>query len=82
MMLTDTTKEVVIMRENNEERMQDIVTMVDLEEKKVQEIDTMVSVLKQLDITGIQILTMNANTLLALKMETERQQESNERRLA
>lgn len=70
------------MRENNEERMQDIVTMVDLEEKKVQEIDTMVSVLKQLDITGIQILTMNANTLLALKMETERQQESNERRLA
>lgn len=70
------------MMESNAKRKQEIRTMVDLEEEKVQEIDTMVSVLKQLDITGIQILTMNANTLLALKMELERQQETNERRLA
>lgn len=46
--------------------------MMDLDEKKKQEIDSMVTVLKQLDLTGIQILTMNANTLLALKMENAR----------
>jgi hypothetical protein len=60
------------MRESNIKRKTENGTMVDLEEKKVQEINTIVSVLKQLDITGIQIMTMNANTLLALKMELER----------
>jgi len=54
-------------------------TTADLEEKKALEINTIVSVLKQLDITGIQLMTMNANTLLALK-ELERGQA--ERRLA
>lgn len=70
------------MMKSNAEIKQEIGTMIDLEEEKVQEINTMVSVLKQLDITGIQILSMNASTLLALKMELERQQETNERRLA
>ncbi|MFW6680628.1 hypothetical protein ACOAOT_23685 [Lacrimispora sp. AGF001] len=70
------------MRGSNAEIKQEIGTMIDLEEKKVQEINTMVSVLKQLDLTGIQILSMNASTLLALKMELERQQDTKERRLA
>jgi len=67
------------MMKSNAERRQEISTMVDLDEKKAQEINTIVSVLKQLDITGIQLMTMNANTLLALK-ELERGQA--ERRLA
>lgn len=47
--------------------------MMDLDEKKKQEIDTMVTVLKQLDLTGIHLLTRDANTLLALKLEKERE---------
>lgn len=60
----------------------------ELSEKKKQEINTMVTVLQQLDLPGIQILTMNANTLLALKMEMDREKEcftdcnSDERKLA
>jgi hypothetical protein len=64
------------------------MSMQELSEKKKQEINTMVTVLQQLDLTGIQILTMNANTLLALKMELAKQKEnftdcnSDERKLA
>lgn len=47
--------------------------MMELEEKKKQEIDVMVTVLKQLDLTGIHLLTRDANTLLALKLEKERE---------
>lgn len=68
------------MRESNTKKKTDQSTVADLEEKKALEINTIVSVLKQLDITGIQIMTMNANTLLALKMELERGQA--ERKLA
>ena len=50
--------------------------MAELEEKKKQEIKTMVTVLQQLDLTGIQILTMNANTLLTLKKVMEHEKES------
>jgi hypothetical protein len=50
--------------------------MAELEEKKKQEIKTMVTVLQQLDLTGIQILTMNANTLLTLKKVMENEKES------
>lgn len=67
------------MRESNSKKKTEQSTVVDLEEKKALEINTIVSVLKQLDITGIQLMTMNANTLLALK-ELERGQA--ERRLA
>lgn len=68
------------MRESNSKKKAEYSTTVDLDEKKAQEINTIVSVLKQLDITGIQIMNMNANTLLALKMELERGQA--ERKLA
>ena len=47
--------------------------MMELDEKKKQEIDVMVTVLKQLDLTGIHLLTRDANTLLALKLEKERE---------
>jgi len=67
------------MRESNSKKKTEQSTTADLEEKKALEINTIVSVLKQLDITGIQLMTMNANTLLALK-ELERGQA--ERRLA
>ena len=67
------------MRESNSKKKTEQSTVVDLEEKKALEINTIVSVLMQLDITGIQLMTMNANTLLALK-ELERGQA--ERRLA
>ncbi|MDR0924185.1 MAG: hypothetical protein LBN31_07535 [Hungatella sp.] len=49
--------------------------MMELEAKKKQEIDVMVSVLMQLDLTGIHLLTRDANTLLALKIEKEREKE-------
>lgn len=47
--------------------------MMELEEKKKQEIDDMVTILKQLDLSGIHLLTRDANTLLALKLEKERE---------
>lgn len=62
--------------------------MSDVESKKEQEIEKMVTVVKQLDLTGIQLLTRDADTLLALKRELDRQKDSlincshNERMLA
>lgn len=64
------------------------MSMQEISEKKAQEIKAMVTVLQQLDLPGIQILTMNANTLLALKMELDKEKDSfqhcngNERKLA
>lgn len=46
---------------------------MNLDVKREQEIDTMVTILKQLDLTGIHLLTRDANTLLALKLEKERE---------
>jgi len=44
--------------------------------KKEQEIEKMVAVVTQLDLTGIQLLTRDANTLLVLKRELDRQKGS------
>ncbi|WP_077611693.1 hypothetical protein [Clostridium sp. Marseille-P2415] len=49
--------------------------MLNLELKKEQEINNMVTVLKQLDLTGIRLLTRDANTLLALKLEVAKENE-------
>lgn len=38
--------------------------MFDMEKKKEEEINCIVSVLKQIDLTSIQLLTRDANTLL------------------
>lgn len=38
--------------------------MFDMEKKKEDEINSIVSVLKQIDLTSIQLLTRDANTLL------------------
>ena len=62
--------------------------MSDIELKKEQEIEKMVTVVKQLDLAGIQLLTRDADTLLTLKRELDRQKDSlincshNERLLA
>jgi hypothetical protein len=62
--------------------------MSDMELKKEQEIERMVKMVKQLDLPGIQLLTRDADTLLALKRELDRQKDSlkdsnnNERMLA
>lgn len=45
--------------------------MMGLEERKEKEIKAMVNVLLQLDLTGINLLARDANTLLALKMQKE-----------
>ena len=48
--------------------------MLDLETKKEQEITKMVSILKQIDLPGILLLTRDANTLLMRQREAEREQ--------
>ena len=48
--------------------------MLDLEAKKEQEITKMVTILKQIDLPGILLLTRDANTLLMRQREAEREQ--------
>ena len=48
--------------------------MFDLEAKKEQEIAKMVTILKQIDLPGILLLTRDANTLLMHQREAEREQ--------
>lgn len=48
--------------------------MFDLESRKEQEIENMVSILKQIDLPDIFLLTRDANTLLMRQKEAERKQ--------
>lgn len=48
--------------------------MFDLEAKKEQEITKMVTILKEIDLPGILLLTRDANTLLMRQREAEREQ--------
>lgn len=45
--------------------------MMSLEAKKEQEIKNMVSILEQIELTGIMLLSRDANTLLMRQKETE-----------
>lgn len=58
--------------------------MSELENTKKQEINSMVAILLQLDLDGIRLINRDANTLLALKEEKERENRlgQDERRLA
>ncbi len=49
--------------------------MLDLKKEKQQEIEKIVSILEQIDIPGIQLLTRDANTLLMRQQEIEAHQE-------
>lgn len=46
--------------------------MVELEKEKQQEIDNMVAIVEKIDLTGIRLLTRDANTLLMRQQEAER----------
>lgn len=47
--------------------------MLDMEQKKEQEIKRMVSILEQIDLPDIQLLTRDANTLLLRQQEADAQ---------
>lgn len=50
--------------------------MFDIEMQKEKEIERMVSILKQVDLPDILLLTRDANTLLMRQQETEKIQDS------
>lgn len=49
--------------------------MLDIKKEKQQEIDKIVSILEQIDIHGIQLLSRDANTLLLRQQEVEEHQD-------